>query len=264
MDIESIYVWKENEKPKANHHFLFPRSIRGLIVGKSNCGKTTLLNNLLLKDGYLDYTRLLVYGASLHQIEYKLMKAAFEKKLSKDQIRVLFERQKLVQRNGGPEKVIHDYDGVCKGNINTDFFSHGEKNVPDPTTLDPSEKNLLILDDVMTFSQKTAEDYFTRGRHNNVDVFYITQSYHELPRRTIRENSNFLILFQQDDKNLRHIYDDWCSNDKEILPYPVFKSFCVNVWTSKAHNFVVIDSTRQLNTGKYRKNLNYFWYPPTA
>ena len=126
MDIESIYVWKENEKPKANHHFLFPRSIRGLIVGKSNCGKTTLLNNLLLKDGYLDYTRLLVYGASLHQIEYKLMKAAFEKKLSKDQIRVLFERQKLVQRNGGPEKVIHDYDGVCKGNINTDFFSHGK------------------------------------------------------------------------------------------------------------------------------------------
>ena len=262
MDIEALYVWKENGKPKANHHFLLPHSIRGLIVGKSNCGKTTLLNNPLLKEGCLEYTKLLVYGASLHQIEYKLMKAAFDKGLSKNQIRVLFERQKQIQKQGGPEEVINKYDGICKGRIKADFFSHGEGKVPDPTVLDPAEKNLLILDDVMTFSQKTAEDYFTRGRHNNVDVFYITQSYFELPRRTIRENSYFLILFHQDEKNLRHIFDYWCSGDN--LPYPIFKSFCVNIWNEKAHNFVVLDSTRTLTTGKYRKNMEHFWIPPLS
>ena len=37
---------------------LLPRSIRGIIVGKSGCGKTTLLLNLLLRPGWLDYDNL--------------------------------------------------------------------------------------------------------------------------------------------------------------------------------------------------------------
>ena len=262
MDIESLYVWKENDTSKANHHFLLPRSIRGLIVGKSGSGKSTLLNNLLLKEGYLDYTKLLVYGASLHQLEYRIMRAAFEKKLSKKQIRVIFERQQQVNAVGGPEQVISNYDGICKGDITANFFSHGEGDIPDPTDLNPKEKNLLILDDVMTLSQTKAEDYFTRGRHNNVNVFYITQSYFKLPRQTIRENSNFLILFRQDEKNLRHIFEDWCSDDSMTLTYSVFKSFCMDIWNGEKHSFVTIDSTRQINTGKYRKNLDYFWIPP--
>ena len=81
MSIESLYVWKENEKSKANNHFLLPRSIRGLIVGASGCGKTTLVNNLLLREGFLDYDNLLVFGPSLHQPEYRIMKVAFDKKI---------------------------------------------------------------------------------------------------------------------------------------------------------------------------------------
>ena len=41
---------------------LLPRSIRGKIVGKSGCGKTTLLLNLLLRPGWLDYDNLFVFG----------------------------------------------------------------------------------------------------------------------------------------------------------------------------------------------------------
>ena len=51
MSIESLYVWKSSEESKAKNHFLLPQSIRGLIIGKSGCGKTTLVNNLLLKEG---------------------------------------------------------------------------------------------------------------------------------------------------------------------------------------------------------------------
>ena len=39
--------WKIN-KIKRNDSNLLPRSIRGIIVGKSRCGKTTLLLNLIL------------------------------------------------------------------------------------------------------------------------------------------------------------------------------------------------------------------------
>ena len=38
-------------KSKRNNNKLLPKSIRGIIVGKSGCGKTTLLLNLLLRPG---------------------------------------------------------------------------------------------------------------------------------------------------------------------------------------------------------------------
>ena len=91
-------------------------------------------------------------------------------------------------------------------------------------------------------------------------VFYIAQSYFRLPRQTIRENSNFLILFPQDEKNLRHIYEDRCSND-DAVTYELFKKFCTQIWTEQPYNFITIDSTREQNEGKYRKNLDKFWCP---
>ena len=53
MEITDL-SWNENLSKRFNNPLL-PRSIRGLIVGKSGCGKTTLLLNLLLKPGWLDY-----------------------------------------------------------------------------------------------------------------------------------------------------------------------------------------------------------------
>ena len=50
-----------------NNSPILPKSIRGLIVGKSGCGKTNLLLNLLLKPELLDYNKLFVYGKSLFQ-----------------------------------------------------------------------------------------------------------------------------------------------------------------------------------------------------
>ena len=41
-----------------SNHTLLPKNVRGLIVGKSGCGKTTLLLNLLLNPGWLDYNKL--------------------------------------------------------------------------------------------------------------------------------------------------------------------------------------------------------------
>jgi predicted GTPase len=55
MSIEE-FSWNENSTDR-NNNFLLPRSIRGLIVGKSGCGKTNLFLNLLLRD-FLDYNNL--------------------------------------------------------------------------------------------------------------------------------------------------------------------------------------------------------------
>ena len=52
-------------------------------MGKSGCGKTTLLINLLLRHGWLDYNNINIFGKSLFQPEYHILKKAFEEKLSK-------------------------------------------------------------------------------------------------------------------------------------------------------------------------------------
>ena len=60
MEIEDL-SWNEVTVKRFNNPVL-PKSIRGIIVGKSGCGKMTLLLNLLLRPGWLDYDNLCVFG----------------------------------------------------------------------------------------------------------------------------------------------------------------------------------------------------------
>ena len=62
---------------------LLLKSIKGVIVGKSGCDKTTLLLNISLKPGWLDYNKLMIFTRSLHQDNYILLKDAFEVELPK-------------------------------------------------------------------------------------------------------------------------------------------------------------------------------------
>ena len=257
--ISDKYVWREKGVNK-NHCFLLPRDIRAIVVGKSGFGKSTLLTHLLLEPGMLDYDTLTVCGRSLHQPEYKIMNAAFSKHLSKAQVNKIFEQQDRIMEIGGAEEFIEDYEGECKGGIDTKFYDD-VANIPDPSEHDPSRKNLLIFDDIMLGPQSRAEAYYTRGRHNNVDVIYIAQSYFRLPRQTVRENANLYMFFKQDKTNLSHIYQDHCAVDD--IPLEVFRGFCSNVWNESKHNFVTIDLTRPACCGKYRKNLNDYWTPFT-
>jgi len=69
-----------------------------LIVGKSGCGKTTLLLSLLLQPGWLDYSKLSVFGKSLFQPEYRILRKGFEEQLSKEMIMNIFEnRDEILQ-----------------------------------------------------------------------------------------------------------------------------------------------------------------------
>ena len=77
MEIADL-SWNEVTSRRFNHPLL-PRSIRGLIVDKSGCGKTTLLLNLLLRQGWLDYDNLCVFGKSLFQPEYRILKKPSKK-----------------------------------------------------------------------------------------------------------------------------------------------------------------------------------------
>ena len=79
MDVSNVYTWKKSAGSSRDNNPLLPRNIRGIIVGKSNCGKTTLLLNLLLQPKWLDYNHLYVFGKSLHQKEFRFLKKVMKK-----------------------------------------------------------------------------------------------------------------------------------------------------------------------------------------
>ena len=72
---------------------LLPQGIRGLIISKSGYSKTTLLINHLLLPGWLDFNNINIFGKSLFQPVYQIVKKAFEEKVPKEVIFRLFENQ---------------------------------------------------------------------------------------------------------------------------------------------------------------------------
>ena len=104
MEIRDL-SWNEMIMKRFNNPLL-PRSIRGIIVGKSGCGKTTHLVNLLLRPGWLDYDNLYVFGRSLFQPEYRILKKSFEENLPKEHILRLFNMREEIQNSQVPASVV--------------------------------------------------------------------------------------------------------------------------------------------------------------
>ena len=56
--------------------------------------------------------------------------------------------------------------------------------------------SVVIFDDMLgARNSSQIDEFFTKGRHEDLDVYYISQSYFALLRQSIRNNSNRLILF---------------------------------------------------------------------
>ena len=104
----------------------------------------------------------------------------------------------------------------------------------------------VVFDDMLDTSQKLIDPFFTRGRHNDLDVYYLSQSYFDLPKRTIRNNSNNIILFQQTLKDVEHIYRDIAGFD---MSYDEFKSLCREAWKEK-YNYLLLNRLEDKNGKK--------------
>ena len=221
-----------SEKKQA-HHWLLPSSIRAIICGPSNCGKTNLLMNLLLNQGtdgetLLNYQKVYIYSTSLGQDKYRFLKEfadSLKTKLSK----TIFE--------------------FC--NSSDAIIPVDKLNAKGPATL-------LVFDDVMLEKQEPIEKYFSQGRHGNADCFYLCQSFYKIPKRVIRENANLIILFRQDMRNLRQLYDAYVSCD---MPFKQFLFFIEHCWNKSDYSFAVLDLTSAAHCGRYRCGFDDIFIP---
>ena len=119
---------------------------------------------------------------------------------------LLLNKLRLI-RLEDPEKQIHiitrslgQYNGLHK---NASHISV-EEDLGDQSIQD-FRNCCVVFDDMLDSNQKLIDPFFTRGRHNLCDVYYLGQSYFDVPKRTIRMNSNIIILFRQSLRDVEHI-----------------------------------------------------------
>jgi len=204
---------------RKKHGNLLPDTVRCIIVGPSNCGKTNVMVSLLIDENGLKFENVYVYSKSLQQEKYRLLAEIL--------------------------------NGVGSG-LGYHTFTDSE------TIMRPNEakqNSIFIFDDVACENQSNIREYFSMGRHASVDSFYLCQSYSRIPKQLVRDNANFIVLFKQDDMNLRHAYDDYVNTD---MTFQEFKNLCSECWAENKYNFFVIDRDSDLNAGRYRVNFDKF------
>lgn len=201
------------------HGPLLPSTIRCIIAGPSNCGKTNVILGLLENPNGLRFENVYVFSKSLYQPKYVYL-------------------QKLLK----PISKIGYYP-----------FDDFESIVP-PSRAKPN--SIFIFDDIACDKQTAIREYFSMGRHNFIDCFYLCQTYSHIPKHLIRDNANLLVLFKQDALNLKHVHSDHVNTDMSL---DKFKELCKNCWCDN-YGFLVIDKDRNLNNGRYRKCFDQFIY----
>ena len=109
--------------------------------------------------------------------------------------------------------------------------------------------SVVNFDDILR-ARNSSQIYkiFTRGRHEDLDVYYISRRYFALPKQSIRNNSDRLILFKQTIRDVQSVYLDVAVFD---MNYDENKEMCRVAWGEK-FNYLCIDMTKNKNNGKYR------------
>ena len=106
----------------------------------------------------------------------------------------------------------------------------------------------VVFDDMLDSNQRLIDPFFTRGRHNLCDVYYLSQSFFVLPKRTIRMNSNIIILYRQSLRDVEHIHRDIAGFD---MSYDEFKELCKEAW-KRNHIYLEINMLENKNESKYK------------
>ena len=92
------------------------------------------------------------------------------------------------------------------------------------------------------------DEVYTRGRHEKLEVYYISQSCFGLPKKSIRNDLDRIVLFKQTLRDVESMYKDIAFHD---MRYDECEQMCRRSWIKK-FNYICLVMTKNKNEGKYR------------
>ena len=114
--------------------------------------------------------------------------------------------------------------------------------------LNEYENGIIVFDDILGSSNNRFIDQFViRRRHNNLDIYYLSQSYFNLPKRKKRNNSNKINLVNQTLKDFEHIHRDVAGYD---MTYDESVELCRKSW-DEDYNYLCFDRFKKRYQGGY-------------
>lgn len=196
-----------------------------IFSGKTGCGKTLVLLNMLLR--YMCVDTITIITRDTEEDKYKLLEEKF---------RVFIDAKNEVF--GTDVK----FDDVFKiyGDIN---------DTPDLLDFDKGLQNMVVFDDMATEkNMKKVRVLFSAARKMNCTCFFLTQNYYSVDK-FIRNNAVSLILFRNDSKrDLQLIAADFAGE----LKFDDFLNI-YNEAVKEIHQFLYMNKN---SSNKYRKGFN--------
>ena len=163
------YDSEESDHLHSLNDFL-TEDFRMLITGRSGCGKTNTLMNIL-REPLVPYDKIYLYSRNNQQ----------------NKIQDLLKLMEMVsQKVGYDVLVIRGYDDIL-----------------DTTEYSNDNRKVVIFDDLMNAPeavQNKIASHFTDGRHHKISPIYLSQSYYDVPKK-LRLNCSHMILYPPKDKN---------------------------------------------------------------
>lgn len=219
LSVQDVDILSTSQKQQHKRHGdLLPSSIRCLIAGPSGCGKTNAMLSLVYDLNGLCFENIYVYSKSLYQPKYQTL-----------------------------EKILQGVKTIK-------YFPYNENTEILPPS-DAQPNSIFIFDDIVCDNHDKVREYFSMGRHNNIDSFYLCQTYSKAPKQLLRDNCNMLVIFRQDDLNLEHIYKNHVGGD---MSFNIFKKISACCWNSDTYGFITICKDFDLNNGRYRRGFDRY------
>ncbi len=164
-------------------HPLMPQHpFRAICAGRSGSGKTLAMLNTL---PHLAFDHLCAIAPTIDNPQYQTLAA-----------------------------VLEDYEIANEEAVA--LLSDDISDLPEISSLDPSKQTMIIFDDLIgTLNNRQltpAIQTFVRGRHQNASSYFLSQSYHKIPK-TVRLQASYVMVFAgQNERDRRAIWSDHVSD----------------------------------------------------
>ena len=113
-----------------------------------------------------------------------------------------------------------------------------KENVEETKPLNEYKNAIMVFDDILGTSKGNyIEQFFKRGRHKTLDIFCLSQPFFDLPKRTKRNNSDKITLFNRTLKNIENVWRDVGGYD---MSYDEFKQVCRKSISFKTFQVIIL------------------------